>query len=60
MRVLTVEGVQVNGESAGLAVTFAALSAHVGPIPSVCPHVARQLDGLGEDGLAVLAHVHLS
>lgn len=57
---LTVEGVQVNGESAGLAVTFATLSAHVRPIAGVCSHVTRQFNGLGEDGLTILTHVHLS
>lgn len=54
------EGVQVDGESAGLAVPFAALSAHVRPIPSVRSHVAGQLNGLGEHRLAILTHVHLS
>lgn len=53
------EGVQVHSEPAGLAVAFAALSAHVGPVSRVRPHVTRQLYGLGEDRLAVLAHIHL-
>lgn len=53
------EGVQVHSEPAGLAVAFATLSAYVGPVSRVCPHVTRQLYGLGEDSLAVLAHIHL-
>lgn len=57
--VLTVEGVQVHSEPAGLAVAFATLSAYVGPVSRVRPHVARQLYGLGKDSLAVLAHIHL-
>lgn len=53
------EGVQVHSEPAGLAVAFATLSAYVGPVSRVRPHVTRQLYGLGEDSLAVLAHIHL-
>ena len=57
--VLTVEGVQVDGESAGLAVSFATFSTHIRPVTGVCSHVPRQLYGLGEDGLTVLTHIHL-
>lgn len=57
--VLTVEGVQVDGESAGLAVAFATFSTHIRPVTSVCSHMARQFNGLGKDGLTVLTHVHL-
>lgn len=57
--VLTVEGVQVDGESTGLAVAFAAFSTHIRPVTGVCSHMTRQLNGLGEDGLTVLTHVHL-
>lgn len=57
--VLTVEGVQVDGESAGLAVAFATFSTHIGPVTGVCSHVSRQFDGLGKNGFTVLTHIHL-
>lgn len=57
--VLTVEGVQVDGESAGLAVAFATFSTHIRPITGVSSHMTRQLDGLGKDGLTILTHIHL-
>lgn len=57
--VLTVERVEVNSEAAGLAVAFATFPTHVRPITGVCSHVTCQLNGLGEDGLAVLTHIHL-
>lgn len=56
---LTVEGLQVDGESAGLAVASATFSTHIRPVTSVCSHMTRQLDGLGEDGLTILTHIHL-
>lgn len=58
--ILTVEGVQVDRESAGLTVAFATFSTHVRPVPSVRSHMTRQLNGLGEDGFTVLTHIHLS
>lgn len=58
--VLTVEGLQVDRQAAGLAVAFAAFATHVGLVARVRPHVPRQLDGLGEDGLAILAGVHFA
>ena len=57
--VLTVEGVQVDGQSAGLAVAFATFPTHIRPIAGVCSHVACQLNGLGKDSLAILTHIHL-
>lgn len=53
------EGVQVNSESAGLAVAFPTFSTHVWPIAGVCSHMARQFYGLGEDCFAILTHIHL-
>lgn len=57
--VLTVEGVQVYSQSAGLAVAFPTFPTHIRPITSVCSHVASQFNGLGEDCFAVLTHIHL-
>lgn len=56
---LTVEGPEVDGEPVGLAKAFPTLSADVRLVPRVSPDVARQLDGLCEDGVAILAGVHL-
>lgn len=56
---LTVEGPEVDGEPVGLAKAFPTLSADVWLVPRVSPDMARQLDGLCEDGVAVLAGVHL-
>lgn len=49
----------MDGEPAGLAVAFTTFSTHVRPVSGVCPHMTRQLNGLGEHSLTVLTHVHL-
>lgn len=58
-RALTVKGVQVDSEAAGLAVASATLPADVGPVSGVSPDVTRELNGLSKNSLAVLTHVHL-
>lgn len=55
----TVEGLQVDGEPVSLAITFATLPTHVGPVSRVRAHVTRQLDRLGKLGFTILTHVHL-
>lgn len=57
--ILTMEGMQVDSESAGLAVAFATFSTHVRPVSSVCSHMSRQFNRLSEDSLTVLTHIHL-
>lgn len=57
---LTVKGLEVNGESAGLAVAFATLSTHVRSITGVCSHMTCQLNGLCKGGFTVLTHVHFT
>lgn len=52
------KGVQVNGETIGLPEALATVPADVGLVPSVGPHVAGQLDGLGKHSITVLARIH--
>lgn len=49
----------MDGEPVGFAKAFPTLVADVGLVPRVSADMARQLDGLGEHGVAVLAGVHL-
>lgn len=55
----TVEGLQVDGESVSLAVTFPTLPTHVGPVSGVRAHVTRQFNRLGKLGFTILTHIHL-
>lgn len=54
-----VVGVQVDGQSAGLAVALPTFPTNVRPITSVRSDVAGQLYGLGEHGFTILTHIHL-
>lgn len=56
---LTMEGLQVHSQSAGLAVAFATFSTHIRPVTSVCSHMTRQFNGLSKDSLTILTHIHL-
>lgn len=56
---LTVEGLQVDGQPAGLAVAFPTFPTHVRSVAGVRSHVTRQLDGLSEESLTILTLVHL-
>lgn len=56
----TVKGVQVDRESIGLPKALATVPADVRLVPSVGPHVAGQLDGLGKHSITVLARIHFS
>lgn len=58
LAILTVEGPEVDGEPVGLAKAFPTLPADIRLVPCVSPDMARQLDGLGEHGITVLAGVH--
>ena len=53
------KGVQVDGKAVGLPEALAAVSADIRLVAGVGPHVAGQLDGLGEHSITVLAGVHL-
>lgn len=57
--VRTVKGVQVDGQAVGLPEALATVPADIWLVPGVGPHVAGQLNGLGEHGITVLAGVHL-
>lgn len=54
------KGVQVDREAVGLPEALATIPADIWLIPSVGPHVAGQLNGLGKHSVAVLACVHFS
>lgn len=54
-----VKGMQMNGEAVGLPEALATVPADIGLVPSVCPHVTGQFNGLGKHSIAVLACVHL-
>lgn len=60
LSVLTMKGVQVDREAVGLPEALATIPADIWLIPSVGPHVAGQLNGLGKHSVAVLACVHFS
>ena len=40
----TVEGLEVDGKSVSLAVTFTTLPTHIRPVAGVCPHMTRQFN----------------
>lgn len=56
--ILTVEGMQVDGEAIGLSEALSTVPADIWLVPSVRPHVPGQLDGLGEHSITVLACIH--
>lgn len=56
--VRTVKGVQVDGQAVGLPEALATVPADIRLVPSVGPHVAGQLNGLGEHSITILAGVH--
>lgn len=55
----TVKSMQMDGKAVGLPESLATIPADIGLVPSVCPHVTGQLNGLGKYSIAVLACVHL-
>lgn len=57
--VRTVKCVQVDGQAIGLPEALATVPADIWLVPSVGPHVAGKLNGLGEHSITVLAGVHL-
>lgn len=56
--ILTVKGVQVDGEAIGLPEALSTVPADIWLVPSVRPHVPGQLDGLGKHSITVLACIH--
>lgn len=54
----TVKGMQMDGEAIGLPEALATVPADIGLVPSVGPHVAGQLNGLGKHSITVLARIH--
>lgn len=59
LKILTVEGAQMDGEPISLPESFPTLPADIWLISGVSPHMTRQLNGLGEYRITVLAGIHL-
>ena len=52
------KGVQVDGQAIGLPEALATVPADIWLVPGVGPHVAGQLNGLGEHSVTILAGIH--